>query len=781
MKSTRQVLHTLLVIAVLAICHFQLTAQTNYFFGTSSGTGGATGSGYTVANQKVTFSNAATSMLGTTNVTVSLSNQQYGNATTHPFEGMTSPTYSGGVAFGAAGGNSGTNNVPSSQTRYANLNLYGSPLNSHFTINKSATAGTGINAATTKALTIGVFTDVLIDALGNNINGISDLATNIQFADITLTFNEPVSNPVIHLGGLGGTTDTVMHGSRQSWLGYAGVFELLDGYSISRLSGPTTFDVNTTTKRAGDNAVWIGANSSVPQCYGGRQTYGASGSFSVNGVNITTLTFRIYLRSDAGRVTDKLTSPPCDGSVVEYPFSATTDYPHWSGTNIVRADGLTLSVSFAREKIMGNVFNDPDGGNVDNSTGVANLIPSGIYANLIDTATGFVLKSVAVGINGVYDFGEWNANGYSVVLSSSLGTNGSIPPTFTPPAGWVSTGAFIGTPNTGNTGNSNGVSEQFSVTEAENTTNINFAIQQLPQSDNHTTTIAQPNSGDVISLNGIGSNPPLLSGSDVEDGTYTGSAGTVRNPSGVIITSLPVNGVLYYDGNPVAAGDTILNPSLLKIELTGTGYNSFEFEYAYLDAAGYADPTPATYGISWNTILPVTLVSFNAFKKGEEALLEWATASEQNNKGFAIERSNDGVNWMNIGFVASSTINGNSNTKTDYSFIDNAPLNGVNYYRLKQIDFDNKIEYSPIRTVSFKNQNSIHIYPNPVRNNLTIAGLADAEQIRIVNASGQVVYHIKATTSTINISTEHFSEGLYYVQVVNADGKISSHKFIKIK
>lgn len=781
MKHIKQVLNIFFPLIMMACCYSQIAAQTNYRFGTSSGPGGAVGVGYTVAGQKATFVNSATpTVFGSTNVTVSITNQQYGNATSNPLEGMTDPLYTGAVAFGAAG-NDVSNIAPGAYNRFPTLSFYGTPANNQFTINKLAAPGTGIITGNTGAFSIGILTDALTNSAGNNIHGVSDLNTDIRFADITLTFNEPVSNPVIHLGGLGGTTDKVFSGpGKRSWLGYTPVFELLDAYTITRLSGAAAFDVNTATKKAGTNSPWIGYHSTIAQCYGGKLTYGASGSFSVNAVNITTLTFRIYLRSDAGRLTDDFgITPPCDGSVTDYSFTA-TEYPCWSETTKVRADGFTLSVSFARVKISGNVFNDPDGGYVNNSTGTSNLIPSGIYANLIDTATGLVLKSVSVGTNGVYDLGEYNASGYKVSLSSSAATPGFAPPSFTPPAGWVSTGAFNGNPNTGNTGHINGISEPFAVTEAANIVNINFGMQQLPESDNLSVTIPQPNSGDSLVLNGSAGHPPLLAGSDAQDGIYTGASGVVRNPSGVIITSLPVNGLLYYEGNPVVAGDTISNPALLTIVFAGIGYTSVSFEYTYLDAAGFADPTPAVYHVNWSSPLPVTLISFKAYTKGDDKiLLEWATASEQNNKGFEIERSPDGSHWGSIGFILSVAIDGKSNKRLDYSFADNIPLSGMNYYRLKQYDFDGYIAYSPVRTIRYNQQNAISIYPNPVKDNLSISGLEGTEQIKIYNTSGVLVYHQKAGQSDISLA--HLSEGLYYLQIVGIDGNVLSYRLMKIK
>lgn len=92
------------------------------------------------------------------------------------------------------------------------------------------------------------------------------------------------------------------------------------------------------------------------------------------------------------------------------------------------------------------------------------------------------------------------------------------------------------------------------------------------------------------------------------------------------------------------------------------------------------------------TVLPIKLSSFTAYKKDATAELKLTTEKEIQNRGFYIERSNNGSTWLNLGFVASKAADKNSSTKLDYSFIDKKPLNGNNNYRLKQIDLDGTIE-----------------------------------------------------------------------------------------
>ncbi len=88
-----------------------------------------------------------------------------------------------------------------------------------------------------------------------------------------------------------------------------------------------------------------------------------------------------------------------------------------------------------------------------------------------------------------------------------------------------------------------------------------------------------------------------------------------------------------------------------------------------------------------NTV-PVTLLSFTAKAEKNTAKLEWKTSSETNNRAFLISHSVDGKTFTEIGKVASAST---SSTLKDYVFYDNNPVQGINYYRLQQVDFDGKI------------------------------------------------------------------------------------------
>lgn len=125
-------------------------------------------------------------------------------------------------------------------------------------------------------------------------------------------------------------------------------------------------------------------------------------------------------------------------------------------------------------------------------------------------------------------------------------------------------------------------------------------------------------------------------------------------------------------------------------------------------------------------LLPVTLGEFYAYKEGNGIHLFWKTYSEVGNAGFVIERKNNEEDILIIGWVDG---NGTTPFSNNYSFIDNNPEPGLNYYRLKQTDWDGNFEYSEWIVVNFP-INSLKIYINSV-NNLEIRSTEKNIQVEL--------------------------------------------------
>lgn len=179
------------------------------------------------------------------------------------------------------------------------------------------------------------------------------------------------------------------------------------------------------------------------------------------------------------------------------------------------------------------------------------------------------------------------------------------------------------------------------------------------------------------------------------------------------------------------------------------------------------------------TPLPVRLKSFTANKEGAIAQLKWVTANESNNKGFELQRSADGKSWTAIGFVVSQTSGAMSLSELSYSYRDEEPLNGTNYYRLTQVDRDGKEQFSAVQTLNFDLNTTVRIYPNPVRSTLSVNGLRGDNTLKLINLYGQVLQTIKTSTPDIRIDLSLVSAGMYSLQISDGTGNTTNLKIIK--
>jgi hypothetical protein len=157
-------------------------------------------------------------------------------------------------------------------------------------------------------------------------------------------------------------------------------------------------------------------------------------------------------------------------------------------------------------------------------------------------------------------------------------------------------------------------------------------------------------------------------------------------------------------------------------------------------------------------ILSVELLKFEAKSTGKTVLLTWSTASEKNNAVFHIEHSVNGQDFQTIGQVKGS---GTSSVQVNYHFEHTDPSVNANYYRLKQVSFDEKTAFSDIRSVLF-GKNGLFIKTTLVKDVLDVA-VDVATTITIFNAAGQQVFTTKAQgEQRLNIST--LPAGLYIIQ-----------------
>ncbi len=167
--------------------------------------------------------------------------------------------------------------------------------------------------------------------------------------------------------------------------------------------------------------------------------------------------------------------------------------------------------------------------------------------------------------------------------------------------------------------------------------------------------------------------------------------------------------------------------------------------------------------------LPVEMVSFNGSLIDGQVFLSWQTASEKNNKGFAVQHSVDGIVWENLGFVKG---NGTSSQINNYAYPDKTPFQGMNYYRLSQIDNDGKVTLSKIVPVELVSVSDLNVFPNPTTGTATLGFTSQSEEsgvVHLTDITGRVVFKkdlaIEKGNNQISLDLYQLPTGIYFAQM----------------
>jgi hypothetical protein len=188
---------------------------------------------------------------------------------------------------------------------------------------------------------------------------------------------------------------------------------------------------------------------------------------------------------------------------------------------------------------------------------------------------------------------------------------------------------------------------------------------------------------------------------------------------------------------------------------------------------------------SQNTILPLVLLSFNAQKSQKQAVLNWSTTQELNDKEFLVQRSADGVLYETIGIVEAQD---GYSTTNNYQFTDPSPLNGKNFYRLSVVDHEDNQSASPVQFLSFTTDfaSGFTCFPNPAINTINInAGQGQNGNFNyaIYELDGKSVLRgtinlVEGSSSQINIANA--PKGFFFIELFNEGGQsVGTLKFIK--
>jgi len=239
---------------------------------------------------------------------------------------------------------------------------------------------------------------------------------------------------------------------------------------------------------------------------------------------------------------------------------------------------------------------------------------------------------------------------------------------------------------------------------------------------------------------------------------FEGTGTALATPATVIdILWLPAPDNLWalsFDGQPYFSNACVINNP------PGTANTSCP----WIPVAGMSCTGGTALSITGDVVLPVSLIDFAVYKNGNQAILKWETLLEINNKGFEIQKSNDGINWVNIGFVNG---HGNSSVEINYQFTDANPYAGNNEYRLCKVDLDGNQTFSSIENINFQSNSYYTISNNPGRGVYQISMLAEAEKLEmtVFDISGKMIYRKITNIGNQTLDISNSAAGVYWLRM----------------
>lgn len=298
--------------------------------------------------------------------------------------------------------------------------------------------------------------------------------------------------------------------------------------------------------------------------------------------------------------------------------------------------------------------------------------------------------------------------------------------------------------------------------------------------------IAQCNISVAINSN----TDPLLGCSGVVTitNTFTISTNYDLSTSGITELRIGAGGSLVINSNRTL---TLPSSALLSIISGGTISGPNPCNNNQLVVIGSSSASCSGDGADWSFTevqdgkgfnqsgLPVELSYFNAILKEYSTQLSWQTSTELNNAKFIIETTAQGEVFQPLGEVAGA---GTTTEPQNYSFTHHTPSAGINYYRLKQVDFDGTFEYSKVIAIEAAGSNDIFAFPNPARDKVTLQydQSKGAGNIQLLDGLGRRIQaRITGYAGNYDLSLpESLARGTYWLKVERG-GKVQTLPVVK--
>jgi hypothetical protein len=246
---------------------------------------------------------------------------------------------------------------------------------------------------------------------------------------------------------------------------------------------------------------------------------------------------------------------------------------------------------------------------------------------------------------------------------------------------------------------------------------------------------------------------------------------------------VPANFVDPQNGATITGGNIITAPGTTTplIQASMRAFFTGPVDSIIVTATGWSDYVIVELFTRCDILLPFQLLDFTGQRIMNSISLSWKTGTEESVLAYQIERSADGKKWEKAGMVSPET--SDAQVK-NYSFTDNNPMNGKNYYRLSSKESDGKTQLSKVLMIYFHGEksNTISIFPNPVTDRLLIS--IDAKDTKIISANvftidGKLIKKINPNAFSFKIDSKEWHKGIYLIQLTTSNGDIISHKIIR--
>lgn len=428
--------------------------------------------------------------------------------------------------------------------------------------------------------------------------------------------------------------------------------------------------------------------------------------------------------------------------------------------------------------ISGMVYDDGNGG-VISGVPISRLGGASgpqLYVYLIDNSNTIVGRAT-VASNGTYSLTASANTNYNVSLSSLFDTLNTVYPTLGLPTSFAPTAEGV-------TPSGDGTPDYSVAINSSTDLSIDFAIDARPQGFGYFYATPTRNSDGYVTFPNA-----AFTGSDPEDGTY--AAGFYGKSVDLFQAT---GGELYYNGSLIsfssAATATRINnfdvASLRFLPLAGSPH---QFAFSTVDSAGKPEFVPNSI-VMPGTALPVNIASFTATPKEQDNYLMWQTATETANKGFTVERSDDGVHFLTLTSIPSQAKGGNSTQPLNYSYLDrdvNKSASTTFYYRIRQTDYSGAFVYSNVVRLSNRTSSStlLSVSPNPSvgRLNLDMAvGAEEPMDVTVLSATGNVLlsrsFDAIGSRLSTSLDVSAYPAGTYYVRLASASAPAQMQQFV---